>query len=74
MTYFWNDEVYAEFYAVSTAERGLVNKVKANLSDCWHPTSAELDKFQSSFAAWSAGSGALKERDFRSAVRAKLGQ
>eukprot|EP00434_Breviolum_minutum_P015065 symbB.v1.2.013282.t1/scaffold928.1/size151411/3 len=58
-------EVYAQFYDASRTERGLVNKVSTALSDCWRPTSAELDKFQGCFAAWSVGRGGLKEKDFR---------
>ncbi|CAL1134920.1 unnamed protein product [Cladocopium goreaui] len=65
MTYFWNDKVYGQFYDSTRTERGLVNKVTTPVSDCWHPSSAELDKFQGCFAAWSVGRGGLKESDFR---------
>ncbi|CAJ1338265.1 unnamed protein product [Effrenium voratum] len=61
--HFWDDEVYAEFYKVSSAERSIVNEV--TLGNCWRPVRAELDKFQGCFAAWSVGRGTLKHTDFR---------
>mmetsp|Transcript_130055 Transcript_130055/g.324182 ORF Transcript_130055/g.324182 Transcript_130055/m.324182 type:complete len:244 (-) Transcript_130055:36-767(-) len=60
MPRYWDDSAYAQFYASSDAERGLVNNKPAELSR------AQLERFQGSFAEWSEGrERGVRATDFR---------